>query len=81
MSKLFVQILLAIAEQDGYQVNLDESQQGIYLLQKNEKLLSVRLANGDITIHTTSSHEHELDRLVSRVETQIIQSVGEIKAR
>jgi len=78
MGKLFVQILLSIAEKDGYQVNLDDSEQGIYLLQKNEKLLSVRLENGDIAIHTTSSHEHELDRLVSRVETRIIESVGEI---
>ncbi len=81
LSKLFAQIFLEIAEQQGYQINLDENEQGIYLLQKDGKLLSARLNNGDISIHTVSTFEQELDTLVKMTETRIIQSIGEIKVK
>jgi Kef-type K+ transport system membrane component KefB len=81
LSKLFAQVFIEIAEGQGYVINFDETGQGIYLLQKNGNLLSLRLNNGDISIHTVSTYEQELNDLVKKTEVRIIRSVGEIKVR
>ncbi len=81
LSRVFTQCLLASAEQDGYAINYDDADDGIYLLRKDGKILSVRLEDATVSVHTESTHADELDRLVNQAENRIIQSVGGIKLK
>jgi len=78
LAKLFTQILLSSAQKDGYRINYDEAEKGLYLLRKNEVLLSIRQNAGEVAIHTVSTHADELDRLVSEAEKQILQAAEKI---
>lgn len=79
LCRLFTQVLLAVADEGGYRINLDEAEQGIYLLQKGDRFLSVTIDGGNITAHTTSTHKDELDALIQKVEDRIVQAVGDIR--
>jgi len=79
MSRLFAQCLLYSAQQEGYVINYDDADDGIYLLQQDGKYLSVRLQNGSVSVQTVSTYARELERIIDRGEKMIIEAVGDIQ--
>ena len=80
MKRLFIPMLLDIAAQKGFNINLEEAEQGIYLLQKGKQYLSVRLEDDRLTLHTNSFQSDEVNRLVEETERQILEAVDKIYA-
>jgi len=81
LSRMFTQCLLLNAQQEGYAINYDDADDGIYLLQKDGMYLSVRLHNGDVSVQTESTHAKILEHIIDRTESMIVNSVGDIHVK
>ncbi len=78
ITQLFVQMLLAAAGEKGYKINYDQAEGGIYLLQKDELLLSVALEDGNIRIDTDPENYTQIRGIISEAEKRILQAVKQI---
>ncbi len=79
MAGLLTQLLLSQSQQEGYQIKLDDAEQGIYLLQKEGKYISLRHKSGNITIDTEGMQADELNRLIDQVDRTVIDTMNKFQ--
>jgi Kef-type K+ transport system membrane component KefB len=76
LCKHFVDVLLETAEQNGWDLTYENSEEETYLLRRDSAAAEVSLRDGTIHVDATDSLQHEWERFVGAVRERL---VGELR--
>jgi len=78
LARMFARVLLNTAAAEGYQVDLDQAEQQIYLLQKDRRYIAINLADDQVIVHTAGENADQLNKILQAAERQMTETFDRI---
>jgi len=74
IGRAVIRVLLNVAAEKGYKLKLDESEKGIYLLQKDGQFATITFHENRLVIHSKGDVGQEMEQILAATEDNLIDA-------
>lgn len=74
IGRAVIRVLLNVAAEKGYKLKLDESEKGIYLLQKDGQFATITIHEDRLVIHSKGDVGQEMEQILAATEDNLIDA-------
>lgn len=78
LTRVFTRVLLNTASETGFKVSLDDAEQGICLLEKNDRYIVINTDGDKLVAHTDGENAAELTKLLENAERDLVEAADRV---